>query len=135
RLTPPGATLELHREMLGCHVRLPWMLEAARGHQPPAYPATSVLTLEALRRHTPSLGGFVQRSELLQGVDGGLHYVVGIGAAEALAEDAVEPRRLEHRACGTASDNARTFRSRHKQYPPCAVVAHHLVGDRPVDDG
>src|SRR5262245_23096554 len=65
-----------------------------------------------------------------QTVDGGVHQVVRVARPEALGEDVLHARRLEHRPHSGARDDARAGRRRLEQHTPRAEVSEDLVRNR-----
>src|SRR5262245_9995775 len=56
---------------------------------------------------------------LLQGIEGGTHHVVGVGATERLGDHVLHAEHFEHRTGRTAGNDARAWRRR---------AQHHLAG-------
>jgi len=88
---------------------------------------------EYLSQRDPAHRGDVRgTAELLEPVHGGLDQVVGIARAEALRQDVLHARDLEHRTHATARDHARTGRRRLEQHVAGAEAPGDDVRDRAV---
>src|SRR5213593_1016471 len=75
------------------------------------------------------LGDAPRRREVLQRIQRGPHHVVRVGGAEALGEDVAHAGALEHRAHGSAGDDAGPRRGRLQKHAPGAVVTDDFVRD------
>src|SRR5687767_5451181 len=70
------------------------------------------------------------RRELLQPIDGGAYHVVRIRRAQALGENVLDTRALEHRAHRATGDDASARSRRLHEYPARAMLSHDLVRNR-----
>src|SRR5213593_3704112 len=75
------------------------------------------------------LGDAPRRREVLQRIQRGPHHVVRVGGAETLGEDVAHAGALEHRAHGSAGDDAGPRRGRLQKHAPGAVVTDDFVRD------
>src|SRR5213595_264818 len=75
------------------------------------------------------LGDAPRRREVLQRIQRGPHHVVRVGGAEALGEDVAHAGALEHRAHGSAGDDAGPRRGRLQKHTPGAVVPDDFMLD------
>src|SRR6266550_1538551 len=75
------------------------------------------------------LGDTPRRREVLQRIQRGPHHVVRVGGAEALGEDVAHAGALEHRAHGSAGDDAGPRRGGLQKHAPGAVVPDDFMRD------
>src|SRR5437660_1440613 len=75
------------------------------------------------------LGDTPRRREVLQRIQRGPHHVVRVGGAETLGEDVAHAGALEHRAHGSAGDDAGPRRGRLQKHTPGAVVPDDFMRD------
>src|SRR5881398_2247513 len=75
------------------------------------------------------LGDTPRRREVLQRIQRGPHHVVRVGGAETLGEDVAHAGALEHRAHGSAGDDAGPRRGRLQKHAPGAVVPDDFMRD------
>src|SRR6266550_2553653 len=75
------------------------------------------------------LGDAPRRREVLQRIQRGPHHVVRVGGAEALGEDVAHAGALEHRAHGSAGDDAGPRRGGLQKHAPGAVVPDDFMRD------
>src|SRR5437660_6000791 len=75
------------------------------------------------------LGDTPRRREVLQRIQRGPHHVVRVGGAETLGEDVAHAGALEHRAHGSAGDDAGPRRGGLQKHAPGAVVPDDFMRD------
>src|SRR2546427_4295775 len=75
------------------------------------------------------LGDAPRRREVLQAIQRGPHHVVRVGGAEALGEDVAHAGALEHRAHGSAGDDAGPRRGGLQKHASGAVVPDDFMRD------
>src|SRR5436190_55158 len=90
----------------------------------------TVLPPHLFERFVAQLGRRVGAAQLLKRIDGGVNDVVGVRGADALGEDVLDTRHLEHRAHRAAGDDAGPRAGRTQDHRARAEVSLHLVRNR-----
>ena len=74
-------------------------------------------------------------AEFLEGLDGSLHQVVGVGRTLRLGKDIGNTYTLKNSTHGTTGDHTRTSRSGTEQHVSTTETDLDLVGDSALEDG
>src|SRR2546422_5586493 len=83
--------------------------------------------LQRASTHRRDVGGTAQ---MLETVDRGLDQIVGVAAAQALGQDVLDSRHLEHRAHAGSRDHSGAGRSGLEHDAAGAEPAHHRMRNR-----
>src|SRR5688572_13583417 len=85
---------------------------------------------DARHLHPTFASNLLDRRQLAQSIEGGAYHVVRIRGPQALRENVLDARALQHRAHRTAGDYTGAWRRWLHEYPPRAMLAHDLVRNR-----